>query len=209
MPSWLVDDPTTVLFVLALLALGLGVFWWVRRGDDVGKKKLSWLKGLKARRLTPNQLCAMGLTLIGFLAAAILLLYFFVDTPNKRIDRAIREMAKGVREQNVDKVFAHISDRFTLMGQGKESYRPVVERHIRNGDVTDISVWGFEEAKVSQDRKEARIEFMFRPKGTMTQAWYRCLATFVRDSDGQWRLQTFRVFEPQIDPATGQPVYPR
>jgi ketosteroid isomerase-like protein len=210
MPSWLLDDPTTVLFVLALLALALGVLWWVRRGDDYGKKKLSWIKALKARRLTLNQCCAMGLTLIGFLAAVILLLYFFVDTPNKRIERAIREMARGVREQNVDRVFAHVSDRFTLMGQGKESYRGVVARYFQNGTITDISAWDLEEARLTEDKREATIQFKVKPKGTMTSGvGYRCEARFVRDPDGQWRLQTFRVFMPQDDPSKkAQVIYP-
>lgn len=209
MPSWLVDDPTTVLFVLALLALPLGVFWWIRRGDDFGKNKLNWFKGLLGRRMTPNQFCAMGLTIIGVIAVLTLVSYLFVETDNKRIRRAVKEMSAGVKEQNIDKIFSHVSERFNLMGQGKESYRPVVERHIRNGDITEISVWDFEEAKISDSKKDGTIEFMFRPKGTMTQAWYRCVATFVRDPDGKWRLATFRVFEPQIDPATGQSVYPR
>src|SRR5262245_40784011 len=210
MPSWLVDDPTTVLFVLALLALALGVFWWVRRGDDVGKKRLSWLKGLKARRLTPNQLCAMGLTIIGFLAVVILLLYCFVDTPDKRINRAIRDMARGVKEQNVDRVFSHVSDRFSLMGQGKESYRAVVQRYFQNGTISDISVWDFDEAKLTEDKREATIEFMVKPKGAMTSGvGYRCEARFVRDADREWRLQTFRVFMPQDDPSKkANVIYP-
>ena len=104
MPSWLVDEPTDVYMVLGVLALILGIVWWFNRGEDFGKKKLSWLKGLLARRLTLNQCCAMGLTLIGVLALVILVLYLFVDTDNKRIRRAIREMSDGVREDNVQPV---------------------------------------------------------------------------------------------------------
>jgi hypothetical protein len=211
MPSWLVDDPVNVLTVLALLALGLGVIWWIRRGEDYGKKKLTWLKGLKARRLTLNQCCAMGLACLGFLGVVVLLLYFFVDSDDKRIRRAIKEMSAGVKEQNVDKIFAHVSERFSLMGQGKSSYRSAVERHIRNGDITDISVWDFDQAKLSEDVKGGKtIEFTVKPKGTISQGvFYRCLATFVRDSDGQWRLQTFVVSMPHIDPASKrQIIYP-
>lgn len=211
MPSWLVDDPTTALFVLGLLALPLAVFWWVRRGEDFGKKKLNWIKGLLARRLTGNQCCAMGLTCLGFLAVVVLLLYFFVDSDDKRIQRAIKEMSAGVKEQNVDKIFAHVSERFSLMGQGKNSYRSVVERYLHNGEITDISVWDSEQAKLTKDKKEATIEFKVKPKGTLSQGvGYRCLATFVRDSDGQWRLQTFVVSQPHVDPASKQQIiYPR
>lgn len=209
MPSWLVDDPIDVLMVLGVLALILGIIWWFNRGADFGKKKLPWLKGLIARRLTLNQSCALGLTSIGVLAVLILALYFLVDTPNKRIRRAIREMSDGVRENNVDKIFSHISDRFRLLGMGKETFRREVESRRQRGDVTEVAAWGFEEPEFTPDKKEAKIEFMIKPKGTLTQAWYRCVATFVREPDGQWRLKTFSVFEPQIDPKSGQSIYPR
>ena len=42
MPSWLVDDPTLVYLVLGLLALALGVIWWINRGEDFGQEK-TWL----------------------------------------------------------------------------------------------------------------------------------------------------------------------
>jgi hypothetical protein len=209
MPSWLVDDPTDAYMVLGLLALVLGIIWWFNRGEDFGKKKLGWLKGLIARRLTLNQCCGMGLTLIGFLAVVILALYLFVDTDNKRIRRAIREMSDGVKEDNVDKIFSHISNQFRLVGMTKESFRPVVESHRRNGDVTEVAAWGFEQAKFTEDKKEATIEFMIKPKGSITQGWFRCVATFVRDPDGQWRLKTFSVFNPQDNPATATSIYPR
>ncbi len=209
MPSWLVDDPTTVYLVLGLLALVLGVVWWMNRGEDFGKKRLGWLRGLIARRLTLNQFCAMGLTLIAVLAVVVLLLGIFVDTDQRRIQRAIREMSDGVRERNVDKIFSHISNQFNLAGRTKESFRPMVEGYIRNGDITEVAAWGFEEPEFTKDN-EAKIEFMIKPKGSLIkpQAWFRCVATFVRDPDGQWRLRTFSVFEPQIDPASRRSIYP-
>jgi len=208
MPSWLVDDAPTIYMVLGLLALVLGVVWWMNRGEDFGKKKLGWIRGLIARRLTLNQCCAMGLTLTGVLALAVFILGFFVDTDQKRIERAIKEMSDGVKEKNVDKIFSHISNQFNLSGRTKEAFRPMVEHHIRNGDITEVEAWGFEQAKLSEDKKEASIEFLIKPKGNMTKAWYRCLATFIRDPDGQWRLKTFSVFEPQIDPASRRSIYP-
>jgi ketosteroid isomerase-like protein len=209
MPSWIVDDPTNILIILALLALALGGLWWVRRGDDFGKKKLNWFTGLITFRLTPNQCCAMGLTLIGLLVVAILSLHFFVPTDQKRIERAIREMSAAVGQRNVDRIFAHVSDQFSLAGKSKSAYRPEVENYIRHGNITEVPAWGFEQARFSENKREAVIEFMIKPKGSMTEGvGYRCLATFVKEPDGEWRLQTFRVFQPEHDPATAHPIYP-
>jgi hypothetical protein len=211
MPSWLVDDPIDPLMVLGVLALILGIIWWFNRGADFGKKKLGWFKGLIARRLTLNQSCALGLTCIGVLAVLVLALYFLVDTPNKRIRRAIREMSDGVRENNIDKIFSHISDQFRWAGRTKEMFRPEVESRRRSGDITEVRTWGFEEAKIAEDKKEATIEFMVKPIGRVNEAqiWYRCVATFVRDPDGQWRLKTFSLFRPQDDPGKASPIFPQ
>jgi hypothetical protein len=211
MPSWLVDDPTDIYMVLAVLALILGIIWWFNRGADFGKKRFGWIKGLIARRLTLNQSCAAGLTLIGVFALVILALYLFVDTDNKRIRLAIREMSDGVREDNIDKIFSHISDQFRLMGMGKETFRREVESRRNRGDVTEVRVWGFEEPQFTEGKKEATIEFMIKPVGNLAprHTFYRCVATFVRDPDRQWRLKTFLVFEPQIDPQKrGPSIYP-
>lgn len=209
MPSWLVDDPTDAYMVLGLLALVLGIIWWFNRGEDFGKKKLGWLKGLIARRLTLNQCCAMGLTLIGFLAVGILALDLFVDTDNKRIRRAIREMSVAVKDRDVPKIFSHISNEFSLKGLNKERFRSLVESHLQNGDVNEVPAWDFEQAKINREKREATVQFMIKPKGRLTRdVPYRCLATFSHDSDGKWRLKTFSVFEPQINPSTGQSIYP-
>jgi hypothetical protein len=209
MPSWLVDDPTEVYLALGFLALLLGVIWWVNRGEDFGKKRLGWVRGLIARRLTLNQFCAMGLTLIGFLAVGILALYLFVDTDNKRIRRTIQEMSISVKNRDVSKIFSHISSQFNLRGLNKEGFRPLVEAHLRNEDVTEVPAWDFGQAKINREKKEATIEFMIKPKGRLTRdVPYRCSATFSLDPDGEWRLKTFSVFEPHIDPKTGTSIYP-
>jgi hypothetical protein len=210
MPSWLVDDPTDVFMALGVLALILGLIWWFNRGADFGQKRFGWIKGLIARRLTLNQTCAAGLTFIGVLAVVILALYLFVDTSNKRIRRAIQEMSDGVKEGNIDKIFSHISDQFQLMGMSKATFRREVESRRNRGDVTEVAVWGFEEPEFTKDKKEAKIEFRIKPKGSVVQVQtgFRCLATFVRDPDGQWRLKTFSVSEPHINPKTGPSIYP-
>jgi len=211
MPSWLIDDPAETYLVLGLLALILGIVWWMNRGADFGKKRFGWVYGLIERRLTLNQFCAMGLTLIGVFGVVILILYLFVETDNKRIRRAIREMADGVQQDNLNKIFAHISDQFRWAGMSKESFRREVESRRSRGDVTEVRTWDFAQPKFTEDKKEATIEFMVKPIGNLNvkEVWYRCVATFVRDPDGKWRLKTFSLFKPQDNPATAAPIFPQ
>jgi len=199
-----------VYLVLGLLALALGVIWWINRGEDYGKKKLGWLQGVKARRLTLNQCCAMGLTAIGFLAVIIWPLSAIVVTDHERICQVIEEISKGVEKKDMADVFSHASEQFHLAGRNKESYRQEVERRIRSGEITGVAAWDFEQAKVSRKTKQATIEFKVKPKGTITEReFYRCEATFSLDPDRQWRLKTFSVFEPHGDASSQQVIYPR
>jgi len=178
MPSWLIDDPAETYLVLGLLALILGIVWWMNRGADFGKKRFGWVYGLIERRLTLNQFCAMGLTVIGV---------------------------------NLNKIFAHISDQFRWAGMSKESFRREVESRRSRGDVTEVRMWDFAQPKFTEDKKEATIEFMVKPIGSLNlkEVWYRCVATFVRDPDGKWRLKTFSLFKPQDNPATAPPIFPQ
>lgn len=180
MPSWLVDDPSVLYLLLAVAALGLAAGWWSRRD----------------RRFL------IGLGAVAVLFLVVLLVSRLVDTDAKRLQRALTAMAEGVNARNVDRIFAHISDRFRLGSRGKSEFRPVVERYVQTGEVTGMKYWDFEPHEITRDR--ATVFFKVKGAGSANFGYefFNCRAVFVRDPDGQWRLQTFRLYSPQTDPAT-------
>jgi hypothetical protein len=180
----------------------------MNRGEEPGSMRIgAWFQSLRSRRLTRNQTYAFGLTLTAILAVALWMVGRMVMTDAKRIRFALDEMSAGVREKNVDKIFKHISEKFKKNLVNKQEMRQRVERHIRNGDVTAVNLWSIEKPVISKEKGIATIKFMVTPRGNLVgDGWYGCFATFVLDPDGEWRLQTFRISLPQVDPETGSDI---
>jgi hypothetical protein len=182
MPSWLVDHPTFLYMILGIAALACGVAWWQNR-------KGGYLIG----------------TIVALvLLVAVALISTLVPSDEKNIRHAIAEMAAGVREQNLNKTFAHISDQFQFNNIGKKDFRHGCEEAMRSRNVEDVVLSQFDAAQFDAQRQKARIDFMVKPIGNFGEASipYRCVADFVKEPDGKWRLLTFQIFNPFVDQHT-------
>jgi ketosteroid isomerase-like protein len=186
--DWLFEGRLTVYVALAVVALLLAARWWqTRRG--------AWLVG-----------AACALALIG--------VYYVLDrareTDREQIERKLQEMAAAVRPRDVRRICAHISESFQLQGVGKATFCEFADRMMRTRQVTDLVVFdvgfppgfksSFEDRSGGAPRRteQARVQLRAKPRGDAqgTNITYPVEATFVRDPDGQWRLQTFQVFSP-------------
>lgn len=177
MPSWLVDDPSFIYMILATLAVVLGVAWWrTKRG-----------------KLFVGALAALGLIVV------VWLIGHFTVTDAKRIQRAVEQMAAAVQRHDLNGVFAHISRDFDYHGVDRERARVQLEAILQRRDVTEVAVWDFEPESISREQRMARISFLVKPKGNWNSGThYLCRAEFVLE-DGQWRMRTFRIFNPFAD----------
>jgi hypothetical protein len=193
--DWLFEGRPAVYVVLVATAWVLFGAWWQTR-------KRYWLYGM-----------------VAFLALAGLyfLLDRLVETDREQIVRKVNEMAAGVRERNVDRIFAHVSEQFRLSGSDRAAFRQLAERAIRNGQVTEVKAWDFlfpddfrgtERRTVGGTQQEVqvvRVQFRVKPEGpALNTAGFLCRATFIRDPDGQLRLLDFQLFNPLVD--QNQPI---
>src|SRR5437764_3699607 len=105
MPDWF----TPAVVILGLVALGLFVAYWQTR-------KRQYAFGL---------LAAVGFIILAWLIA------HFLPTDRKAIESAIDDMAAGVKNRNTDQVFAHIAKNFRFHSHNRDSFRQLVEPHIR------------------------------------------------------------------------------
>jgi hypothetical protein len=193
--DWLFEGRPTVYVILAAAAVLLFVAWWQTR-------KRYWLYATAA-----------FLALIG--------LYFLLDrlveTDREQIVRKVEEMSAGVRDRNVDRIFAHVSEQFRLSNSDRAAFRALAERAIRTGQVTEVKAWDFQfpddfrgtERRTvrgtPQEVQVARVVFRVHPEGPgLTNAQFLVRATFVRDPDGQLRLLDFQLFNPFVD--QNQPI---
>jgi len=177
--DWLFEGRPTVYLVLATAAVILLALWW------------------KARKR--KYLIAVGV--VAALAGVYYLLDASVESDREQIVRKVREMAAGVKAGDADKVFANVSDQFRRpSGTNKQQFRERAKPFLTPGRFTDVAVWEFQhKEEPSRAERKAVVAFMVKIRGGGTGAEdvpYRCTATFVLDTDDQWRLQSFTLLNP-------------
>jgi hypothetical protein len=176
MPTWLSEDPTPVILVLGVIALGLLVGYWMTR-------KRAFLFGLGV---------AAGLAVLAWLIA------FLIVTDNEQIQMNLQAMARGVSARDTEAIFKHVAQDFRIAGTDKAGLKALADRVLHDGELTEVVMWDFDRAEITPSGSSAKITFMVKPKGNRNpqDTFWRCNATFVREADGKWRLKDFELRDP-------------
>jgi hypothetical protein len=193
MPDWLSDPPRSLYIVLILagvlpLAAALFVIGGRKRGRDQKKNKGSPVR--------------LALVIVGVVALLLLLglktCDMLYESDREQIQRKLTEMSAGVHEGNLNKVFEHISDSLRVGSTDKAQLRRQADRARQSDDVTEIPIWDVSVEPIQKGDTKAHVRFRFKVNGNLFKQGnqFLCKATFVRDPDGQWRLQSFDVFMP-------------
>src|SRR5205807_9981914 len=129
-----------------------------------------------------------------------------VETDSKRLVGIIEDMGAGVTARDPDRVFKHISEEFGYHGSNKSAFRKLAEPRIRSGEVEHVRLWDFETKDVSRKDRTATVKFKVKATGRnlYDDAGYYCVAKFVLDGDGQWRVKGLRFTFPNVDPGKGE-----
>jgi hypothetical protein len=177
--SWIIDNSTFLYILLILLFVALAVFWW--------------------RYQRPTNLIAPAVVLC--LIAGLWAISHFVDTDAKQIQRAVEEMAAGVRSRDLNRIFENISQDFKYGGLGRAEFRSRSEQAIKNWNVEDVIVWEFEADSISREKRSAQMTFKAKAMGSWrgSEAYYLCRAEFVLGPDDKWRLKGFKLFNPYVN----------
>jgi hypothetical protein len=187
MPRWIVDDPGTAYVIVGLAALVFAVGWWNTR-----KTWLAW----------------SAVACIGAIAA-IALLYVFVDSDSKQVERSLSGMAVGVENQDLDRIFRHVAKTFHAGSMDRDAFRRYADRAIQTHHPHGVNVWEVDATELSRDRKNGAVYFKIKGDGLEASegvVFYNVRSIFVLEPDGQWRMQDFQLFSPTQDPRRGEPL---
>jgi hypothetical protein len=184
--DWLIEDPTTAYLILGVVALGLIALLWITR-------KKHWL---------------IGVGVVVALAVVVFLLSTFLTTDGKQIKDAILGMRAGVQKHDAAAVMKHVAKDFQFQSVDRARFQSHVDNAFKGRLVDDVNVWEFDELKVDRPNKTANITFKAKPSPQHSSAegleHYLIRATFVLETDNQWRMKTFQVFNPFVE--TDKPV---
>jgi hypothetical protein len=191
MPSILSDPPAWLswgLIIVAVLGL-LAAFFLTPAADP----KQADAKKRRSRQTILFAVSAVALLLwLGLKATD----YFF-ESDAEQIQRKLREMSEGVHERNSNKIFQHVSESFRYGSSDKAALRHRGEQAQETGQVTDIPIWDVNVQPIPKGATTATVIFRFKVNGNaLRENQFLCRTQFVKDPDGQWRLQGFEVFPP-------------
>jgi hypothetical protein len=180
MLAWFQENNTTIYSVLGAALIVLALIW-------VRTQERRFLRGI--------------LGLAGLLVALILLDFFGPASAGRQMRQKIKAMAGAVKLNQMETITRHAAESFEYEGLDRAAMTHRVQSFINSGDLNEIVVWDFEPPEVSPGT--AKIAFKAKPKGNAIpgEYYFRCVAQFVRDADGQWRMKTFDIFvQPQNEP---------
>lgn len=131
-------------------------------------------------------------------AAALIALFVIdkaVESPREQTVRKIQEMGKASRDKKYDDIFTHVSDSFRYRTLDKKALRE------RAKQADGMGFGGFAEYDLARSSfipmQDGTIEQGFRVNVKLTQdVPFYVKGTFKKDPDGEWRLVTFKLFDP-------------
>jgi hypothetical protein len=189
--DWLFEGRLTVYALLAVAAIVLGILWW--------------------RERKPRYLFGIGVVLA--LMAVYSVLDWAVETDREQIVRKVREMSAAVHAGNIDALFKDISDQFkSPQGRDMQATRDFARGMIESKQVTEVTVWDFHFNGDIDRARPVEVVFQVKPRGSVGVGveglFFRCVATFVHEGNGGWRLHGCKLFPPgQADESNAIPAF--
>jgi hypothetical protein len=190
MPNWLADPPFS-LYVLLLVAAIIPLFaaFFLRTPAQKRNQK-------QKKPSTKSILAAISATAF-LLLLALKACDKFVESDREQIERKLKEMSEGVRDGNLDRVFVHVSESFRYGSWNKAQLREEGQRARQSQLLTEIPIWALSVHEIGKDDATATADFGVKAKGQgIAENQLNCRARFVRDPDGEWRLQGFELYLP-------------
>jgi hypothetical protein len=177
MPTLFSDPPTSLYLILALAFIIAFAIWFTQRTRGA---------------LIVTILCAL-------LLGAVIACDVLVESPREQAVRRVQAMATAATARDANAFVEHVSQSFSYRGAGREKIRTANVWNLIREYNARVAVWGFEKGNVVTITAN-EFEMPFFCKGEAAAAGGRPFvalvkATFVRDSDGAYRLKTMRFFQ--------------
>lgn len=138
---------------------------------------------------------AINFAIPAALLVALFLIDKFVESPRENVVRKIHEMGSASRAKNHDDVFKHVSESFKYKSMDKAGLRERAKAAEAQG-YGGVTEWDLTRSEFKQV-DENTVEQRFRAKVGDSAAFQAAVvATFKKEADGEWRLSTFKLFNP-------------
>lgn len=191
MPNWLAEPSRSIYIMLLIIAILPLLAIFLIPAPPATKT------GPRRKQPSTKSILLVVSALALLLLAAVRVCDLAVESPREQIERKLHEMSDGVRERNLAKTFQHVSDSFRYGTAGKETLQREGEQAQQDGRVTEIPIWDIKVDDVKENDTKVKAEFRIKVKGSaFAENQFLVRSYFVREADGQWRLESFKVYSP-------------
>ncbi|MGE3807104.1 MAG: hypothetical protein AB7K24_20770 [Gemmataceae bacterium] len=173
MPLWLVEDPSTVYLILALIALGLVATWFFTK---------------LAKYL-------LAVAVVGLVALGVMLIDYLIVSTHERIENHLVYMAEKAAVPDLDEVFKFVARDFDYGGMNRERFRGHAQGRLHGYKIDEMVLWDFRPEGIKDG--VAIITFNAKVKGDWSRGaeFFFVRAQFVKE-DGDWKMKGFRLYDP-------------
>jgi hypothetical protein len=176
MPTVL-SDPAPVYLVVYALAAMIALAVWYQRRDPKSRNAM-----------------------IGVVSIVALLFFFnfWFESPREKAIGRVHGVIAAMNQYDSGLAVTHVSDRFDYRGAKKSDLSHALLNQILRDHRTVISAWGFSRSDVSYDESgnAVTVGFGVNVTGTLgSRPGFYVRATAVKDADGEWRINGFKVYE--------------
>lgn len=173
MLSWLADHATTIYWVLALIAVGFVVAWYMTRR---------------------TRLLGIAISVVAIMGVVFLLTRLVVSD-RQQIENNLHAMKDAVIARQPDKFVSYLAKDFQLAGKGREEWKAEVEGKVKHHAVSGIRVWDIDIKELDRDKKTADVEFRMRADGELGPFAAFCISTF-KYEEGVWKMLSVKFRNP-------------
>ena len=177
MLHWFNDNYALFCIFFAFVLIILVAIWWRNRK---GLFLLAWLVVL----------VLLGLT---FFAE------YFIVSDREQITANLKEMALAVEQNQPQTISNHLAESFEFQSRGvvvnKANAVTMIESAVKLNRLQSVFLWNINVEKLDAERGTAHVDYMARPTVDGNRPMFRCESDFVREEDGKWRMQSFKLFK--------------
>jgi hypothetical protein len=158
---------------------------------------------------------AICVTVVAILLGVNFALQLLIEKESEQMERRIRDMGASVRERQIRRALEmNLSENFYANSYDKRKFIEIADELRDHYHVDSLEVWDIRTVEINRSKATAKIGFKMRPKLVEVRetAFYLVEADFVRTSlgtwhrRGEWKMRSFRYFNPAVDSNSPQPI---
>lgn len=192
MLDWLLDGFWSISIVLGSAGVAFGIAWW-----RTGRKQYAICVGV-----------------VAVLFGAYIVLHLLIEKESEQMERRIREIGASVKQRQIRPVLEkNLSEDFRANSYDKRRFIEKAEQLRGQYQVDSLEVWEVRVVEVDRTKRTAKMSFKVKPKVQDQETpSYLVEAEFVMTpSDtwrrrGEWKMKTFRYFNPAVDSNSPLPI---